>query len=152
MTNMSNTYWGLPDPVLKPEFYADVPTKRLLAWVVDTVLIMILCTVLIPFTAFTALFFLPVFYVVLGFAYRVVTLAGGSATLGMRLMAIEFRTNDGQRLDLPLAVLHTLGFSFSISMVPVQVISVALMLTTPRGLGLTDLVLGTAVVNRAAAR
>jgi len=142
--------WGLPDPDLKPEFYADVPTKRLLAWFVDSVIILLLCLLVLPFTAFTGLLFFPLLYLVLGFAYRTITLAGGSATLGMRLMAIEIRTHNGGRLDLPMAALHTLGYSISISMVPVQVISAVLMLTTPRAQGLSDMVLGTAAVNRAA--
>ncbi len=147
----SDPLWGLPDPDLKPEFYADVPTKRLLAWVVDTILITLLCLVILPFTAFTAIFFFPLLYLVVGFVYRSVTLAGRSATWGMRLMAIEFRTSDGRRFDLPTAVLHTLGYSISISMVLVQIVSIGLMLMTPRAQGLTDMVLGTAAVNRAAA-
>jgi uncharacterized RDD family membrane protein YckC len=44
--------------------------------------------------------------------------------------------------------LHTLGYSIAFSMVFVQVASIVLMLTTPRGQGLHDMVLGTAMVNR----
>ena len=141
---------GLPDPELRPEFYADVVTKRLLAWVIDTAVILVLCAVIIPFTAFTALFFLPFLYLVVGFAYRTVTLASGSATWGMRLMSIEFRNRHGDRLDLPMAALHTAGYSLSISMFPLQIVSIILMLTTPRGQGLSDMVLGTAAINRTA--
>lgn len=143
-------YWGLPDPDMKPEFYADIPTKRFFAWAVDTGLILLMCLLIIPFTAFTALFFLPFLYLVVGFLYRTVTLANRSATPGMRLMAMEFRTHDGNRLDLPMAILHTLGFTVSVSMVLPQVVSIVLMLTTPRAQGLTDMILGTAALNRAA--
>lgn len=142
--------WGLPDPDLKPEFYADVATKRFIAWIIDTVLILLLCLIIIPFTAFTALFFLPFLFLLVGFAYRTVSLANRSATPGMRLMAIEFRSHDGNRLTLPLAALHTLGFTVASSMVLPQVVSIVLMLTTARAQGLSDLVLGTAAVNRAA--
>jgi len=150
--NAANTapMWGLPDPELKPEFYTDVVTKRFIAWFVDSVLILLLCLIIIPFTAFTALFFLPFLYLVVGFAYRTISLANRSATPGMRLMAIEFRSHDGTRLTLPLAALHTLGFTVATSVVFLQVISIVLMLTTARGQGLSDLVLGTAAVNRAA--
>lgn len=141
----------LPDPVTQPEFYADVPMKRLLAWLVDTVLIALICLLILPFTAFTGLFFFPLLMLVVGFAYRVVTIANRSATWGMRLMAIEFRTAQGERFGLGLATLHTLGTSFSFALPVLQIISVVLMLTTARGQGLTDHVLGSVALNRAAA-
>ena len=141
---------ALPDPVLQPEFYADIPMKRLVAFVVDMIVTLGLVLMVLPFTAFTGLFFLPLLFAVIGFAYRVVTLANGSATLGMRLMAIEFRDSDGRRLDLNTAVLHTLGFTLSWSVLVAQVASVVLMLTGARRQGLTDLVLGTVALNRRA--
>lgn len=143
--------WALPDPETQPEFYADVPTKRLLAFVVDTLVIIVLCLLVVPFTAFTGLFFFPALMVVIGFAYRVVTIARGSATWGMRLVAIEFRAADGRRFDLGLAFAHTLGLSISFALPLLQVASIVLMLTRPRGEGLSDLVLGTVVLNRRAA-
>ena len=147
---MQTPYWGLPDPDLKPEFYADVPAKRLIAWIIDTVLITLLCVLIVPFTAFTALFFFAFLYLVVGFAYRTVTLANSSATPGMWLMAITIRNHDGSPLHLPMAALHTLGYSVSTTLILLQGISIILMMTQPRGQSLTDLVLGTAALNRAA--
>lgn len=141
----------LPDPVIQPEFYADVPMKRLLAWQVDTILIALICLLILPFTAFTGLFFFPLLMLMVGFAYRVITIANRSATWGMRLMAIEFRTAQGERFGLGLATLHTLGTSFSFALPVLQVISVVLMMTTARGQGLTDHLLGSVALNRAAA-
>ncbi|WP_377068413.1 RDD family protein [Roseovarius ramblicola] len=143
--------WALPDPDTQPEFYADVPAKRLLAFVVDTLVIVVLSLLVVPFTAFTGLFFFPLLMAVIGFAYRVVTIARGSATWGMRLAAIEFRTADGRRFDLGLAVAHTLGLTISFALPLLQVASIVLMLTRPRGEGLSDLVLGTVALNRRAA-
>ena len=108
--------WHLPDPESQPEFYADVPAKRLVAFVVDTLVILALSLLVVPFTAFTGLFFFPVLMAVIGFAYRVVTLAQGSATWGMRLVAIEFRARDGGRFDLGLAFAHTLGLTVSFAL------------------------------------
>ena len=142
--------WHLPDPERQPEFYADVPVKRLLAWVVDTVVVGAICVAILPFTAFTGLFFLPALLLVVGFAYRVATIARGSATWGMRLLAIEFRDAAGRRFDLGLAVLHTLGFTVSVALPLLQVISIVLMLTTARAQGLTDHVLGSVALNRRA--
>lgn len=144
MTHMTN----LPDPSRQPEFYASVPSKRFFAWIVDLVVILLLVLLALPFTAFLGVFFLPLMYLVFGFAYRVVTLANGSATLGMRLMSIEMRQNDGQRFDLATAFWHTFGYTVSISFILVQVVSVVLMLTTARGQGLSDHLLGTTALNR----
>lgn len=75
-----------PDPDMQPQFYDGVPTKRLLAWVLDTVIIACLTILTIPFTFFISLFFLPFVFFILSFAYRIVTLSRGSATWGMRMM------------------------------------------------------------------
>lgn len=141
---------ALPDPQIQPDFYKDVPLKRLLAWVVDSLLTLALCILVLPLTAFTGIFFFPFLFLCLGFAYRVITLANGSATLGMRLFAIEIRKPDGGALDAGSAFAHTLGYSLS-WMVPVfQLISVVMMATTERGQGLSDHLMGTAMVNRRA--
>lgn len=148
---MTEYSWHIPDPDTQPEFYSDVPTKRLIAWLIDTVVIIVICLLIVPFTAFTGLLFFPVMMLVVGFAYRVVTIAQGSATWGMRLAAIEFRTRDGQMFDLQMAFLHTLGFSISCAFVVLQILSIILMLTTARAQGLTDHILGTVAINRRAA-
>ncbi|KMW57067.1 RDD family protein [Candidatus Rhodobacter oscarellae] len=148
MPQENDPYWGLPDPQIKPEFYASTATKRLLAWFIDFAAISAICVVILPFTAFLALFIFPVLYLVVGFFYRVITISNGSATPGMRFMAIELRTREGARLDRTLALLHTLGYTLSTSMVLVQLASMALMATTPRGQGLSDLILGTTAINR----
>lgn len=142
--------WGLPDPDFQAEFYDDVPLKRAIAWVIDTVIVLIIVAAIIVATIGIGFFFAGFLWLVIGFVYRVVTLANGSATLGMRLTSIELRRGDGTRLDLGTAVLHTLGYSLSMSFVLPQVASIILMLTGARGQGLTDLVLGTAAINRAA--
>ncbi len=140
----------LPDPDSHAEFYADVPLKRGLAWIVDMVLIALITLLIVPFTAFTALFYLPVLFLCVDFAYRTVTLARSSATPGMRLMAIRIRNGRGEPLDLAGAFLHTLGYTVSIGMVLPQILSVVLMLTGARAQGLTDHILGTVALNRAA--
>jgi uncharacterized RDD family membrane protein YckC len=141
---------ALPDPYHQPEFYDSVPTKRLLAWIVDTVLIVLLCLLIVPFTAFTGLFFFPMLMLVVGFIYRTLTIAGASATPGMRLMSVEFRGADGHRFDFAQAFLHTLGYSLSMSLPIIQLVSVVLMLTSARKQGLTDMVLGTVCLDRPA--
>ncbi|MCO6382220.1 MAG: RDD family protein [Vannielia sp.] len=142
----------LPDPELNPEFYADTPAKRFFAWLVDGVLIFLVTLAVLPFTAFTGIFFYPLLWLVISFAYRTVTLASGSATWGMRLMSLEMRTHRGERFGLGEAFIHTLVYSFAISTFFVQAISIVLMLATPRRQSLGDHLLGSVALNRAAAR
>jgi uncharacterized RDD family membrane protein YckC len=141
---------GLPDPETQSEFYADVPTKRFFAWLVDILLIGLLSVLTLPFTLFLGVFFFPLIYLTIGVIYRTVSLANRSATPGMRLMAVEFRTAEGRLFDLPAAFLHTMGYTVSVSVFPLQLVSIVLMLTSARAQGLTDHILGTAAINRAA--
>ena len=140
----------LPDPLRHAEFYADVPMKRAVAWIVDTVIVTLMVIVIVPFTAFTALFFLPVLWLGVGFLYRWSSIARHSATPGMRLMSVILLDRTGARFDTGTAFLHTLGYSLSMAFVLPQVVSVAFMLFNRRGQGLTDMVLGTVAINRPA--
>ncbi len=152
MPHTSDPLWALPDPQYQPEFYDSVAIKRLFAWLVDVVVIFTLA-VLASLMSFGIGFFLfGMVYFAIGFAYRALTLAGGSATLGMRLMAIELRTHQGRRLDPLTAILHTFGYYLSMAMFLIQLISMVLMLSTPRGQGVVDMVLGTTAINRTARR
>lgn len=141
---------ALPDPDLRPEFYAGLASKRLVAWLVDLAVVAAMTAVVVLLTAFLGLFILPLIWLVIDFSYRTVTLTNRSATWGHRLMGIEFRDRTGRRLDLGLAGVHTLGYTLSMSFVLPQIVSVVLMLTGARRQSLTDVVLGSAAINRPA--
>ncbi|MBS0124432.1 RDD family protein [Thetidibacter halocola] len=140
----------LPDPERQSAFYEGVTIKRGLAWAIDFVVVAAMLVPAVLFTAFIGLFFLPFLFAVIGFVYRVLTIAGGSATWGMRIMAIEFRDAFGRRLTFNQAFLHTLGYTVSLAVFPLQLVSVLCMFMTERGQGLTDMVLGTVALNRRA--
>lgn len=142
--------WGLPDPETQFGFYDGVIRKRLVAWLIDTVLITGLVALAIPFTAFVGLFFLPVLWLMVSFVYRTATLTNSGATWGMQFMGIELRTHEGQSPDGPISALHSAAYLGMTMVFPAQMISILLMLTSERGQGLHDMVLGTAMVNRAA--
>ena len=151
MSDHSDPDWHLPDPDSQGEFYADVPLKRLLAFLVDTVLLLLVTVLIVIVTlGLAAIFLVPVWWL-LNLAYRTMTLANSSATPGMRLFAIEFRDTRGQRLDGSAAFLHSLGFMLSFTFFPVQILSMVLMVASPRGQGLSDHFLGTVALNRRAA-
>lgn len=138
---------ALPDPDRHAEFYAGTAFKRGVAWIVDTIFVTLLVTLVALVTALTALFILPLVWLAVGFLYRWVTISGNSATWGMRLMNIEFLDRYGQRFDAATAFVHTLGYSLSMAFVIPQIISVALMMVSRRGQGLTDMVLGSVAIN-----
>jgi uncharacterized RDD family membrane protein YckC len=148
MTAFADTLTALPDPDADADFYTGVPLKRALAWVVDASLVLIASVLIVPFTAFTALFFFPFLILMVGFTYRWFTIAGRSATWGMRLMGIELRDHTGARLNGTLALFHTLGYTVSVAAMPLQFISMGMMALTPRCQGLSDTMLGTAAINR----
>lgn len=151
MTYQDDPDWHLPDPHSQDEFYADVPLKRFLAFLVDTALLLVVTILLVIFTLGLAVIFIVPVWWLLNFAYRAISLANASATPGMRLFAIEFRNARGQLFNPSEAFLHTLGFMLSVTFMPVQIVSMILMLTSVRGQGLTDHMLGTVALNRRAA-
>ena len=139
-----------PDPATHSAFYADVPLKRAFAWVVDTMVTAVLVALFVPFTGFLALFFLGGLYIVINFLYRWIGLARHSATIGMRLMGLEFRDAQGYRIGAGVAFVHTVFYALSVAFVIPQIISVVMMGTAQRGQGLSDAVLGTVLINRTA--
>jgi RDD family len=146
MTAMMSS--ALPDPDRQPVFYDGVPVKRLMAWGADVVLIFVLMLIIGVLTLTIAFWLWPLFWVATSFLYRSLTIAAGSATLGMRLMNIELRGPTGARLTGSEAMLHTGAYLIAASFFLPQVLSIAMMAMTPRGQSLPDLFLGSAAINR----
>ncbi|MFT4962702.1 MAG: putative RDD family membrane protein YckC [Paracoccaceae bacterium] len=138
----------LPDPDRQPQFYDGVTSKRLVAWIIDMILIIGVCVLIGIMTVFVGFFFFPLLVLVIGFFYRVATLTSASATWGMRFTGIEFRSQDGALFDGQMAVMHTAGYTISMALFPLQLISVILILTCRRGQGLSDSFLGTVAINK----
>lgn len=144
----SMTDTQLPDPIAQAAFYEGVPVKRLLAWVVDIVVVGLMTAVVATLPFFIGWFFFPLIFVVLSFIYRVTTITSGSATWGMRLFNIELRGRTGQTLEGSEAVLHTSAYLVASGFFLPQLISVVLMLVTDRKQSLHDLLCGTAAINK----
>ena len=138
----------VPDPDQQPQFYDGVTTKRLVAWVIDMVAVAVVCLMISVMTVFIGFFFWPFLMLIVGFFYRLMTLTSGSATWGMQFTGIEFRTAKGDMFDAQTALFHTLGYTVSMAIPPLQVISIIMMLTSPRGQGLSDSILGTVALNK----
>tara|TARA_B110000902_G_scaffold34770_3_gene36945 strand:- start:8935 stop:9372 length:438 start_codon:yes stop_codon:yes gene_type:complete len=142
----------LPDTIAQAAFYETVPTNRLFVWILDAAIILGICLVVLRFTGFLGIFFWPLMWLVVGFAYRTITIANRSATWGMRLVSIELRNRTGARLDLTKAIFHTLGYIISIGIFLLQAVSIVLICASMRGQSLIDHVLGAVMLKKQARR
>lgn len=145
---------GIPDPVTDPQFYVGVPLRRLVAFVIDTIVIFVLFFVgLVIVAAVTlgigTLLAMPLFFAT-AFFYRWMLLTRNSATLGMTLTGIEVRDALGNPLSPTLAALHTAGFMVSIGFLPLAIVGWILMANSPTRQAIHDQLLGTVVINRPA--
>lgn len=136
------------DPTTQDRLFAGAAGKRLMAWVLDTILIAALTTFLTVLTGFLPLFFLAGFYAVISFVYRWMGMGRHSATLGMRIMGLTFVTRDGHPIPAGAAFLHVLFYTLSMAFVVPQILSVLLIAFTRDHRGLPDILLGVALVNR----
>jgi uncharacterized RDD family membrane protein YckC len=136
------------DPAVHPERYDGVRTRRIFAFLIDSALILALMIAAYIVIAIVGLFTLgllwflfPAVWPVVAIVYSVLTLGGpASATPGMRFTGIELRTVRGGRLDYGLALLQTVLFWLSVSILTPLVLIVGLF--TERKQLLHDLLLG----------
>jgi len=147
------------DPETQPDLFDDVLSKRIVAFFVDAILVvllmipaglLVLALGLLTFGLAWLLF--PLLFAVVALSYEALTLGGpGSATVGMRIAGIEMRTWSGRRMFPLLAVMHALVFWFSVAILTPLVLLVGLF--TYRRQLLHDLLLGVVALNaRALAR
>ena len=140
------------DPAVHPERYSGVRTRRVFAFLIDAAVIFflmvaasIVIAVLGIFTLGLGWLLFPLVWPVVAILYTVLTMGGpASATPGMRFAGIEMRMLYGERLNYPVALLHALGFWFSVTLLTPFILLVALF--TPRKQLLHDLALGTVAV------
>jgi uncharacterized RDD family membrane protein YckC len=144
------------DPGAHPELYDGVLSKRVVAFIADAIIIVLLMipAALVVFvlgiiTLGIGWFLYGALFAIVALGYVALTLGGvASATVGMRWAGIELRTwNGGPSFPL-LAVLHALIFWFSVALLTPLVLLVGLF--TARRQLLHDLLIGTVVVNSAA--
>jgi len=144
------------DPLAMPDLFEGVRTKRLLAFCIDAIAVVILTGVaavlvfiLGIFTLGLAWFFYAFLAQGVALLYTAFTLGGpNAATPGMRAMGLEMRLWYGGRPYPLLAVMHLLLFWFSVALLTPLVLLVSLF--TDRKRLLHDLILGTVVMNSAA--
>lgn len=140
----------LPDPALQPDFYADVPFKRVGAWAIDLVITVALTLVGLVLTLFISVFFLPLLFAAISVAYRTVMLTRYGATLGMMVMALRWRHLNGRAPDVTTALLYSASHAVIWTVFPLQIVSIALIILSPYRQGLHDHLLSTTMLSKIA--
>jgi uncharacterized RDD family membrane protein YckC len=147
------------DPVANPELFEGVLARRVVAFVIDFIVIAIppilLSLVIFVFGLLTlglgwALFFLvtPGWVIWALFYYGLTLGSPASATLGMRAMGIEMRTWYGGPLYFLLGAVHAVVFWVSVSMLTPFILVVGLFNSRKRLLH--DMLVGTVLINNPA--
>jgi uncharacterized RDD family membrane protein YckC len=144
------------DPATNPELFDGVLSRRVIAFLIDVVIIalpmmfialFILVFGLVTFGLGWALFFL--FYpigVIWALLYYGLTLGGAhSATIGMRVMDIEMRTWYGAPAYFILGAVHAVIFWISVSVLTPLILLVGFF--NDRRRLLHDILLGAVVIN-----
>jgi len=148
MTYYDTAYTGLPDPEMDSQFYEKVPSRRLVAWVFDGIITFGITFLVSVLTIGLGFFIFPFIWLVVGLIYRTFTISSKSSTWGMRVVGIEFRDKNGQKLTTGLALAHTLIFTIGTGFFFVQIVSIVLILTSRYGQSVQDMILGTTAINR----
>lgn len=144
--------YGLPDPERDAQFYEGVPLRRFMAWVIDVLIVLAigvpLATLFGIVTLFAGFALFGLIVAGVGFAYRTLTLASGSATWGMRFTGIEFRRHDGSRFDGVTALMHTALYAVCMSVFVLQLVSCVTIVGSRYRQSLGDMLLGTTAIHR----
>ena len=148
---------SVPDPHRDPQFYQGVPLRRLVAFLIDLIIVLLLLLSLVfvgGALSFGAIVFagplVGVIFGATGFLYRWIMLAERSATVGMMLTGIEVRDGNGDPMIRSTAFLHTAGYYVTFVFPPLLFIGWFLMFTSPHRRAMHDLPLGSVVINKPA--
>jgi uncharacterized RDD family membrane protein YckC len=144
------------DPATQPELFDGVLSRRVVAFIVDFIIISIpvVLTAMFIFAfgivtlglGFALYWLLPTATVIWAIVYFGATLGGpASATIGMRMMDLEMRTWYGAPAYFVLGAVHAIAFWFTVSFFTPFVLFVAFF--NERRRLLHDILLGTVIIN-----
>ena len=144
------------DPYLEPELFRGVLTRRVIAFIIDVIVLSIPIALAVLFIAVFGLVTLGLGWVLFwlvspasviwALVYYGTTLGGPhSATIGMRVMDLELRTWYGAPGYFVLGAAHAVVFYISISVLSPLILLVGLF--NARRRLLHDIPLGTVVIN-----
>lgn len=140
------------DPEREPELFDGVLSRRLLAFLIDAVIIFllslagyVLVTILGVVTLGLGFLLFGLVFPLVALGYTGITLgSSASATIGMRMMGLEMRLWHGERMYFLIGVFHALVFWLSMSLTPL-ILLVALFNRRKRLLH--DFISGAVIIN-----
>jgi uncharacterized RDD family membrane protein YckC len=146
------------DPDRNPELFDGVLARRVVAFLIDFIVIAVPVVLAAMFIfafgivtlglGFALYWLLPAATVVWALVYFGATLGGASsATIGMRVMDLEMRTWYGAPAYFVLGAVHAIAFWFTLSFFTPFVLLVAFF--NQRRRLLHDIILGTVIINNA---
>jgi uncharacterized RDD family membrane protein YckC len=146
------------DPQVAPELFEGVLSRRVVAFVIDFIIVAIpvLLAAMFIFAfgivtlglGFALYWLLPPATVIWALFYCGITVGSpASATLGMRLMDLEMRTWYGAPAYFLLGAVHAVAFWMTVSFFTPFILLIAFF--NERGRLLHDMLLGTVVINNA---
>jgi uncharacterized RDD family membrane protein YckC len=147
------------DPASQPELFDGVLARRVVAFIIDFIVIAVPVVLAAMFIfafgivtlglGFALYWLLPPATVIWAIVYFGATLGGPtSATIGMRLMDLEMRTWYGAPAYFVLGAVHAIAFWFTVSFFTPFVLVVAFF--NERRRLLHDILLGTVIINNSA--
>jgi len=141
------------DPVTQPQLFQGVIGKRVVAFIVDAIIILVLTVIAYVVVALLGVVTLGLAWLLfglvfpaVGLGYNALTIGGpNSATIGQRMMGLEMRMWFGGKVSPLVAAFHALLFWFSL------VVFCPILLWAffdPRKRCLHDILAGVVLINR----
>ena len=144
------------DPVKQPQLFDGVMSKRIIAFFVDAIIILLLTAVaailVLVFGVITlglGWLLLPIVFPIVGLGYNALTVGGpNSATVGQRLMGLELRMWFGGKVTPLIAAFHALLFWVSLYTLLGWLVNVLWAVFDPRKRCLHDILAGVVAIKR----
>jgi uncharacterized RDD family membrane protein YckC len=144
------------DPVTQPQLFDGVIRKRILAFIVDAIIILLLTAlaalavlVLGVITLGLGWLLFPIVFPVVGLGYNAITIGGpNSATVGQRMMGLEVRMWFGGKVTPLIAAFHALLFWVSLYTLVLWLVNVLWAFFDQRKRCLHDILAGVVLINR----
>ena len=144
------------DPVKQPQLFDGVIGKRIIAFLVDAIIILLLTAVaailVLVFGVITlglGWLLVPIVFPIVGLGYNALTVGGpNSATVGQKLMGLELRMWFGGKVTPLIAAFHALLFWVSLYTLLGWLVNVLWAAFDPRKRCLHDILAGVVAINR----
>ncbi len=141
------------DPVRNREYFEGVLARRIIAFLIDITIILVLTMAVYLLLLFAGIFTFGLTWLLIGVAFPAVALAYNaytlsrpqSATIGMRSTDLQMRTWYGAPMYALLAAFHAVLFYFSVTLLTPFVLAIAPF--NGRKRCLHDFLAGTVVIN-----